>query len=79
MAVFAKGEEREAPEKGLMTVIDIPFLQFGFPQNIFLDVNKLESDLVRYAKACGTPLSRDQKQKLTTLKKSMQKLEGRFL
>lgn len=78
VAIFAKGEEREDPEKGLMTVIDIPFLKFGFPQNIFLDVDKLKRDLVRHAKACGTPLSRDQRQKLATLKKSVQELEGRF-
>ncbi len=79
IAVFAKGEEREDPDKGLMTVIDIPFLQFGFPQNIFLDVDKLKSDLERYAKACGTPLSRGQRKKLATLKKSVKEIEGRFL
>lgn len=78
MAVFAKGEEREDPKEGLRLVIDIPFLEFGFPQNIFLDVDKLKRDLVRHAKACGTPLSPDQIEKLATLKKSVQELEGRF-
>lgn len=78
VAVFAKGEEREDPKEGLMTVIDIPFLKFGFPQNIFLDVDKLESDLVRYAKTKNAPLPPDQRKRLGALREEVHEIEDDF-
>jgi hypothetical protein len=78
MVVFATGEELEDSDKGLMTVMDIPFFQFSIPQHIFLDVDKLARDLVQYAEVSGTPISADQIQGLATLKKNVQVLESSF-